>query len=73
MIVVLFVEVRGVYYESIKRELIRPILWAIYECRCDERLRTKTKEFCCLLLIRHVTGPFPVSPVPDLVVHRYRI
>ena len=31
-----------VYYESIKRELkIR----CIYECRCDERLQTKTKEF----------------------------
>ncbi len=31
-----------VYYESRKRELkIRPI----YECRCDERLQTKTKEF----------------------------
>jgi hypothetical protein len=31
-----------VYYESMKRELkIRPI----YECRCDERLKTKTKEF----------------------------
>ena len=31
-----------VYYESIKRELkIRPI----YECRCDERLQTKDKEF----------------------------
>ena len=31
-----------VYYESIKRELkIRPI----YECRCDERLKTKAKEF----------------------------
>jgi hypothetical protein len=31
-----------VYYESIKRELkIRPI----YECRCDERLKTKVKEF----------------------------
>ena len=30
------------YYESIKRELkIRPI----YECRCDERLKTKVKEF----------------------------
>jgi len=29
-----------VYYESIKRELkIKPI----YECRCDERLQTKTK------------------------------
>ena len=31
-----------VYYESIKRELkIR----GIYECRCDERLQTKTKRF----------------------------
>jgi hypothetical protein len=31
-----------VYYESIKQELkIR----CIYECRCDERLQTKTKEF----------------------------
>jgi hypothetical protein len=31
-----------VYYESIKREIkIR----CIYECRCDERLQTKTKEF----------------------------
>ena len=36
-----------VYYESIKRELnIKPI----YECRCDERLQTKTKEFTCLSL-----------------------
>ncbi len=31
-----------VYYESIKRELqIR----YIYECRCDERLQSKSKEF----------------------------
>ena len=31
-----------VYYESRKRELkIR----GIYECRCDERLQTKTKRF----------------------------
>ena len=30
----------GVYYESIKRELqSRPI----YECRCDERLKTKAE------------------------------
>jgi hypothetical protein len=35
-----------VYYESIKRELkIR----CIYECRCDERLQTKTKEFTLLV------------------------
>ena len=32
----------SVYYKSIKRELkIRPM----YECRCDERLQTKTREF----------------------------
>jgi hypothetical protein len=30
-----------VYYESIKRE---PKIRGIYECRCDERLQTKTKE-----------------------------
>ena len=30
-----------VYYETIKRELMtRPI----YECRCDERLKTKVEE-----------------------------
>jgi len=34
-----------VYYESIKRELkTRPI----YECRCDERLKTKAEESMCL-------------------------
>jgi hypothetical protein len=34
-----------VYYESIKGDLkIR----CIYECRCDERLQSKTKEFTCL-------------------------
>ncbi len=31
-----------VYYEAIKRE---PKIRGIYECRCDERLKTKTKEF----------------------------
>jgi hypothetical protein len=31
-----------VYYESIKRE---PKIRGIYQCRCDERLQTKTKEF----------------------------
>ena len=30
-----------VYYESIKRD---PKIREIYECRCDERLQTKTKE-----------------------------
>ena len=34
-----------VYDESIKRELnTRPI----YECRCDERLKTKAEEFTLL-------------------------
>ena len=32
----------NVYYESIKRE---PKIRGIYECRCDERLQTKTKRF----------------------------
>ena len=31
-----------VYYESLKRELKKRCM---YECRCDERLQTKTKEF----------------------------
>ncbi len=31
-----------VYYESIKRKLK---IKGIYECRCYERLQTKTKEF----------------------------
>jgi hypothetical protein len=31
-----------VYYESIKRE---PKIRGVYECRCDERLQTKSKEF----------------------------
>ena len=33
-----------VYYESIKRELKKRCI-IVYECRCDERLQTKTKEF----------------------------
>ena len=42
-----------VYYESIKRELkIRPI----YECRCDERLKTKSKEFTRLAYTGLVGG-----------------
>ena len=35
-----------VYYKSIKREIQTR---CIYECRCDERLRTKTKEFTRLV------------------------
>ena len=34
-----------VYYESMKRKLkTRPL----YECRCDERLKTKVEESTCL-------------------------
>ncbi len=41
-----------VYYESIKREVkIR----GMYECRCDERLQTKTKEFKRLAYTRVMT------------------
>ena len=42
-----------VYYESIKRELKRR---PIYECRCDERLQTKTKEFTPRLTIKLFLG-----------------
>ncbi len=42
MSTVLFFKHFIVYYESIKRE---PKIRGIYECRCDERLQTKTKEF----------------------------
>jgi hypothetical protein len=39
-----------VYYESTKREQkIKPI----YECRCDERLQTKTKRFAQDLRVSH--------------------
>ncbi len=34
-----------IYYESLKRE---PKITGIYECRCDERLQTKTKKFTSL-------------------------
>ena len=35
-----------VYYESMKRKLkTRPL----YECRCDERLKTKPEESTCLV------------------------
>jgi hypothetical protein len=45
-----------VYYESIKRELkIR----CIYECRCDERLQTKTKEFTRCSKRDSFFSPFP--------------
>ena len=33
---------QNVYYESTKRE---PKKRGIYQCRCDERLQTKSKEF----------------------------
>ncbi len=39
------IRVLFVFYESIKRE---SKIRGIYECRCDERLQTKSKEFTCL-------------------------
>jgi hypothetical protein len=42
-----------VYYESINRELkIR----TMYECRCDERLQTKVKEFTLLTYTGFLRG-----------------
>ena len=37
-----------VYHETIKRELNRRL---IYECRCNERLKTKVEEFTRLEFI----------------------
>jgi hypothetical protein len=34
-----------IYYETIKRELNKRL---IYECRCDERLKTKTEGYTLL-------------------------
>ncbi len=39
-----------VYYKSINRELKKRCM---YECRCDGRLQTKTKELHVSLLIIH--------------------
>ncbi len=36
------VRITVVYYEALNRE---PKIKSIYECRCDERLQTKSKEF----------------------------
>ncbi len=43
-----------VYYESIKRD---PKIRGIYECRCDERLQTKSKEFTRLVYTGLVLEP----------------
>jgi hypothetical protein len=52
-----------VYYESIKRE---PKIRGIYECRSDERLQTKTKEFTRLpytgLVLNVMCGVFLCCP-----------
>jgi len=49
-----------VYYESINREVkIR----SMYECRCDERLQTKTKEFTRLTYTGFLWGPTTVCPL----------
>ena len=53
LIIVLVVE-NVVYYESLKRELkTKPI----YECRCDERLKTRVEESTrptCTQLVREL-------------------
>ncbi len=38
----MIIDIRYYYYESIKRE---PKIRGRNECRCDERLQTKTKRF----------------------------
>ena len=59
-----------VYYESIKQELkIR----GIYECRCAERLQTKTKKFTRLpytglVLIRKAAALARTFPILDLSI-----
>ncbi len=53
---VIVVVISVVYYESIKRELK---IKSIYECRCDERLQTKTRKLRAshtLLAVSSATG-----------------
>jgi hypothetical protein len=53
------VAVEYIYYESIKRELkMRPI----YECRRDERLKTKAEELHASHTLGSVTGDFVFPP-----------
>jgi len=49
-----------VYYESVKRELKRRL---IYECRCDERLKTKTEESTRLTYTGLVVVTFSSPPL----------
>jgi hypothetical protein len=56
------------YFESRKRELkIR----CIYECRCDERLHTKTKEFTALTYTGLVVGLEHLKIKTRLIVEKY--
>ena len=57
-----------VYYESTKRDLkIRPI----YECRCDERLKTKAKEFTRLTYTGLFGGLEHLKIEPRLIDERF--
>ena len=57
-----------VYYESIKRESKRR---GIYECRCDERLQTKSKEFTRLAYTGLVLELEHLKTEPRLISERF--
>jgi hypothetical protein len=57
-----------VYYESIKRE---PKIRGIYECRCDERLQTKSKEFTRLTYTGLVLELEHLKPETRLISERF--
>ena len=57
-----------VYYESIKRE---PKIRGIYECRCDERLQTKSKEFTLLTYTGLVLELEHLKTEPRLISERF--
>ena len=57
-----------VYYESIKRELKRRL---IYEYRCDERLKTKSEE--STRLVRHWIGRGTGTPKDKAEVNRQEV
>ncbi len=52
-----------VYYESIKGELK---IKSIYECRCDERLQTKTRK----LRVSHTLGEVIGAPSRLRLIHK---
>ena len=57
-----------VFYESIKRE---PKIRGIYECRCDERLQTKSKEFIRLAYTWLVLELEHLKTEPRLISERF--